>query len=172
MAVGEYVSVASQRDLLRRQIELEARELAEAPEEEAAELAELLMEKGLEPAQAKAATAEIMKNPKIALDTLVREELGLDPDDLGSPVAAAASSFVMFALGAGLPLLPLLVLTGQAAAFASAAVGGIILAAVGALLGFLAGTSALRSSARMLLLAMIATFITVAIGRLVGVSVS
>ncbi len=89
MAVGEYTSVASQRDLLTRQVELEKREIEEAPEEEAAELALIFKQKGLSTEQASRVAAEILKNPEQAADTLVREELGLDPNDLGSPWSAA-----------------------------------------------------------------------------------
>jgi VIT1/CCC1 family predicted Fe2+/Mn2+ transporter len=170
MAVGEYVSVVSQRDLLRRQIVLEARELAEAPEEEEAELAQLLRDKGLSDAQASKTAHQIMQNPESALDTLVREELGLDPADLGSPVRAALSSFGTFATGAALPLLPLLILQGRAAAYAAAALGAVVLGGVGAFLGFISGTSPVRSAARMVVLAAFAAGVTVLVGRLVGAS--
>ena len=172
MAVGEYVSVASQRDLLRRQIELEAREIAEAPEEEQAELAELLEQKGLDARQAATMAAEIMKDPKSALDTMVREELGLDPAALGSPIGAALASFATFAVGALLPLAPYYFLEGPRAALVSGVIGAVTLSTVGILLGFLSGTSPIRSSLRMLLLAALATGITVVIGRLVGASLT
>jgi vacuolar iron transporter family protein len=171
MAVGEYVSVASQRDLLRRQIALEARELAEAPEEEEAELAQLLRDKGLSPAQAEQTAHQIMQNPESALDTLVREELGLDPDDLGSPARVALSSFLTFAAGATVPLLPLVFLTGRAAAIGAAVLGAVVLGAVGGLLGFLSGTNPARAAARMIVLAALAAGVTVAVGRLVGHSI-
>ena len=168
MAVGEYVSVSTQRDVLGRQVELERRELIDAPDEEAEELAHLLEQKGLSREQAQAASAEIMKNPEAALDTLVREELGLDPDDLGSPVGAAVSSFAMFAIGAAIPLVPFTLLTGRSAVIASAALGGVVLAAVGGLLGFLSGASPLRSAVRMFGLAALAAAATTSIGRLIG----
>jgi VIT1/CCC1 family predicted Fe2+/Mn2+ transporter len=170
MAVGEYVSVASQRDMLRRQIVLEGRELAEAPEEEQEELAQLLREKGLSEEQAAQTAQQIMQNPDTALDTLVREELGLDPGDLGSPTRVALSSFLTFAVGAALPLVPLLFLSGRTAAVAAAAVGAVVLAGIGALLGFLSGTSPLRSAARMVALAALAAAVTVGVGRVVGAS--
>lgn len=171
MAVGEYVSVASQRDLLRRQITLEAREVAEAPEEEEAELAQLLGDKGLSAQQAGATARQIMQNPASAVDTLVREELGLDPEDLGSPIRAALSSFLTFAFGATLPLVPMLLLEGRLAAIGAAAVSGVVLAGVGALLGFLSGTSPWRSAARMVLLAALAAGVTVGVGKLVGTAI-
>jgi VIT1/CCC1 family predicted Fe2+/Mn2+ transporter len=170
MAVGEFVSMSSQRDLMKRQIALEARELDEAPEEEKEELTVLLRQKGLSEAQAAETAEQIMRDPESALDTLVREELGLDPGDLGSPTRAALSSFATFAVGAALPLLPLPFLTGPAAALAAAALGGVALGAVGALIGFLSGTSPLRSGLRMVALAAVAAGVTVGIGRLVGVT--
>ena len=112
MAVGEFTSVASQRDILARQVELERRELAEAPEEETAELALIFQQKGLSAEHAARTAAELLKNPEHALDTLVREELGLDPDDLGSPWGAAGSSFATFAVGAFIPVVPFFFLQG------------------------------------------------------------
>jgi VIT1/CCC1 family predicted Fe2+/Mn2+ transporter len=170
MAVGEYVSVASQRDILRRQIVLESRELAEAPEEEEAELAQLLRDKGLSDAQAGETARQIMLNPDSALDTMVREELGLDPDDLGSPARVALSSFLTFAAGAALPLLPLFFLSGRTAAVGAAVLGAVVLGGVGALLGFLSGTNPVRAAARMIVLAALAAGVTVGVGRLVGAS--
>ncbi len=168
MAVGEYTSVASQRDVLARQVEMERREVAEAPEEEAAELALILRQKGLSTEQASRTATEILKNPEQALDTLVREELGLDPDDLGSPVQAALSSFVMFAVGATVPVLPFVFLSGTVAVVLAAGLAGAVLALVGTVVGFLSGTSALRSAARMVGLAGVAAGITYAVGRLFG----
>jgi len=171
MAVGEYSSVASQRDLLARQVALEKREIEEAPEEEAAELALIFKQKGLSTEQASRTAAEILKHPDSALDTLVREELGLDPEDLGSPWGAAWSSFVMFAVGAIVPVVPFLLLRGQVAAAAAAALAGVVLASVGGLVGFLSGTSVIRSGARMLGLAALAAGVTYLVGRLFGATV-
>ena len=168
MAAGEYISVASQSDLLRRQIEQERRELAETPQEEAAELALIYQQKGLSPEQAMGTAQELMKNPEAALDTLVRERLGLDPSDLGSPVAAALSSFVTFAFGAAMPVLPFLFVTGQAAAGVAAAVALALLLGVGGTLGYLSGTGAVRSAARMAGLASLAAGVTYGLGRLFG----
>ena len=153
MAVGEYTSVASQRDLLARQVELERREVAEAPEEEAAELALIFKQKGLSTEEASRVAAGLLKNPAHAADTLVREELGLDPDDLGSPMGAAVSSFAMFAVGAFIPVVPFLLASGTPAVAASAALAAVVLAGVGGFVGFLSGTSVWRSGGRMLGLA-------------------
>jgi VIT1/CCC1 family predicted Fe2+/Mn2+ transporter len=171
MAAGEYTSVASQRDLLTRQVALEKREIEEAPEEEAAELALIFKQKGLSTEQASRTAGEILKHPDSALDTLVREELGLDPEDLGSPVGAALSSFVMFAVGAIVPVVPYLLLKGQAAAVVSASLAGVVLAAVGGLVGFLSGTGIFRSAARMVGLAALAAGVTYLVGRAFGAAV-
>ncbi len=172
MAVGEYTSVASQRDILARQVAMERREVEEAPEEEAAELALIFKQKGLSTEQASRTAAEILKNPEHALDTLVREELGLDPQDLGSPVQAAVSSFLMFAVGATVPVLPFLFLAGTSAVLLSAALAGLVLFGVGVLVGFLSGTSPLLSAGRMVGLAALAAAITYAVGRFFGATVT
>jgi VIT1/CCC1 family predicted Fe2+/Mn2+ transporter len=172
MATGEYTSVASQRDLLARQIALERREIEEAPEEEAAELALIFKQKGLSTEQASRTAAEILKNPEQALDTLVREELGLDPADLGSPWGAALSSFAMFAVGAVIPVIPFLFLRETAALAVAAAAAGVVLAAVGGLVGFLSGTAVWKSAGRMVGLAALAAGITWAVGRLFGASIT
>jgi VIT1/CCC1 family predicted Fe2+/Mn2+ transporter len=172
MAAGEYTSVASQRDLLARQIALERREIEEAPEEEAAELALIFKQKGLSTEQASRTAAEILKNPEQALDTLVREELGLDPADLGSPGGAAVSSFAMFAVGAVVPVVPFLFLRGTAAGVVAAAAAGTVLAVVGALVGFLSGTPMWKSAGRMVGLGALAAGVTWAVGRIFGATVT
>ncbi|HEX9243559.1 MAG TPA: VIT1/CCC1 family protein [Anaeromyxobacter sp.] len=171
MAAGEYTSVASQRDLLTRQVELEKREIAEAPEEEAAELALIFKQKGLSTEQASRTAAELLKNPESAADSLVREELGLDPGALGSPRAAALSSFAMFAVGAVIPIVPFLLATGNVAVAAATALAFLVLAGVGGLVGFLSGTSLWLSAGRMVGLAALAAGVTYAIGRLFGATV-
>ncbi len=172
MAAGEYTSVASQRDLLARQVALEKREIAEAPEEEAAELALIFKQKGLSTEQASRTAAEILKNPESAADTLVREELGLDPGDLGSPMGAAVSSFVMFSAGALVPILPFLATTGTPAVVVAGALAFAVLAGVGGLVGFLSGTNVFTSALRMSGLAALAAGVTYAVGRLFGAAVS
>jgi VIT1/CCC1 family predicted Fe2+/Mn2+ transporter len=106
MAAGEYVSVASQTDLFRRELALEARELQENPLEEQRELELIYRAKGLDAATARETAQRIMSDPQTALDTLAREELGLDPDDLGDPKRVAVSSFGAFAVGAIVPVIP------------------------------------------------------------------
>jgi len=169
MAVGEYVSVASQRDLLKRPIDLERRELAEAPLEEASEIELIFRRKGLSPEQAERTTGELLKNPEAALDTLVREELGLDPDELGSPLGAAASSF---AVGAALPLAPFFIASGETAVAMAAGLTAAVLGLVGGMLGFVSGTSPIRAGLRMVLLAAAAAGVTFGLGRLVGANLA
>jgi VIT1/CCC1 family predicted Fe2+/Mn2+ transporter/rubrerythrin len=172
MAAGEYTSVASQRDLLARQVAMERREIDEAPEEEAAELALIFKQKGLSTEQASRTAAELLKNPESAADTLVREELGLDPNELGSPMGAALSSFAMFSVGAFLPLAPFLATSGTLAVSISAALAFAVLAGVGGLVGFLSGTSIWKSAFRMAGLAAVAAGVTYAVGRIFGATVS
>src|SRR5512137_152247 len=172
MAAGEYTSVASQRDLLARQVALEKREIEEAPEEEAAELALIFKQKGLSTEQASRVAAELLKNPESAIDTLVREELGLDPGDLGSPMGAAVSSFAMFAVGAFVPLIPFLLTSGTPAVVAASALGFLVLAGVGGFVGFLSGTGIWRSAGRMVGLGLLAAGVTYGVGRLFGAAVT
>ena len=135
MAAGEYVSVRSQRDMYEYQIALEREELAEYPEEEAEELALIYEARGMDLEQARIFARSLLGNPDHALDVLAREELGLNPDDLGSPLGAASSSFLAFALGAVLPLLPFLIgLPAHSVMGWTIGVTAIALAAVGMLI--------------------------------------
>jgi len=172
MGAGEYVSMKVQRELFERLIHLEAHELATEPEEEFQELAKIYESKGLPPDLAGQVTTAIHRDPELALETHAREELGLDPDQLGSPWAAAGSSFIMFAIGAILPLLPFLFGSGAAAVFASIAVSAVALFTVGAVLTRFTGRSPLLSGARMLAIGAAAAGITFAIGSLFHVSTS
>ncbi len=172
MAAGEYTSVASQRDLLSRQIALERREVEESPEEEAAELALIFKQKGLSTEQATRTAAELLKNPESAIDTLVREELGLDPGDLGSPMGAALSSFGMFSVGALVPILPFLATSGTPAVAIASSLAFALLAGVGGLVGFLSGTGTWKSAARMAGLAALAAGVTYGVGRIFGAAIS
>ncbi len=175
MAAGEYVSVASQRDLFRREIELEASELREKPEEEQKELELIYRAKGLDRASAAAVAAKIMSDPDTALDTLAREELGLDPDELGSPVRVAVSSFVAFAIGASVVVIPYLFFLGDDASTTTPAIIAVTLAVlamviVGGLVGRLSGRGVVFSAARQLLWGAGAAVVTFVVGRLVGIS--
>ncbi len=172
MAAGEYVSMQSQRELFERQIQLERDELEENPEEERRELALIYEAKGVPRQDADRLAQTLMRDKDVALDTLVREELGLDPDELGSPWKAASSSFVSFAVGALIPVLPYLLLAGVAAFVTSAALSGAALFVVGAAVSLLTGRGLLFSGARMLLIGGAAAAITYLVGYLIGVSVA
>ena len=121
MAAGEYVSMASQREMYEREISLEAQELDEKPKEKRDELVRLYQAKGLEPADAARVANRIMADRQVALDTLAHEGLGLDPTELGSPLSAAVSSKLTFVAGALVVILPYLVGGGTAALLAAIA---------------------------------------------------
>jgi VIT1/CCC1 family predicted Fe2+/Mn2+ transporter len=171
MAAGEYVSVRSQRELFEYQIGLERDELDEYPEAEAQELALIYAAKGLPVKEAKRLADRLVADPEHALDTLAREELGLNPEELGSPWGASISSFLSFAAGALLPLSPFLLAAGPQALPFSIGVTAVALFGVGALLSLFTGRNALHSGARMLLLGGLAGAVTYAIGRLAGVAI-
>ena len=171
MAAGEYVSMRSQTEVLERQIELERAELEAMPEEEEKEIAAIYRGRGFAEAEAAAIAKQLMADPKIALETLVREELGLDPEELGSPWGASIGSFLAFAIGAFVPLLPFILLTGGTALAVSIGLTSLALFAVGASVSLLTGRSALYSGARQLLIGIAAAGITYLIGSLIGVNV-
>ena len=170
MAAGEWVSVRSQREMFEYQIGLERAELARYPAEEAQELALVYEARGLPKEQAAALAASTVANPEEALDTLAREELGLNPDELGSPWGAAASSFLSFAVGALIPLAPFLILSGTAALQASLGFAAVALFSVGAVISLFTGRRAVRSGLRMLAIGAGAGALTYAIGSLLGVT--
>jgi VIT1/CCC1 family predicted Fe2+/Mn2+ transporter len=171
MAAGEYVSVSSQRELYEQQIAVERQELEMAPEEEKEELSLIYQAKGIPVEQAEELADQILASPEGAIDTLAREELGLDPSALGSPWAAAVSSFISFAVGAVLPVLPYLLMSGNAAFFTSALVCGLALFIVGALISIFTGRNLLFSGFRMVMIGAVAAGFTYIIGTLLGVQV-
>ena len=167
MGAGEYVSMRVQRELLQRLLHLEAHELGSNPTAERSELADIYRRKGLSIELSDRVAGELMKDPKVALDTHAREELGIDPDDgLGSPWGAAISSFLMFSLGALLPLLPFFFTGGLGAETVSAIIAAISITTVGALTSLLTGRSAVYSGARMLAIGTAAVLVTYGIGSL------
>ena len=172
MAAGEYISMQSQRELFERQIALERAELAAMPEEEEAEMASIYRAKGFTESEAASIAKRLFENPERALDTLVREELGLDPDELGSPIGAASGSFFAFAFGAAVPVVPYLVTSGAPAFIASLALSLVALFGVGAGVSLLTGRSVVFSGARQVLIGAAAAGVTFVVGSLVGVSVA
>jgi VIT1/CCC1 family predicted Fe2+/Mn2+ transporter len=172
MAAGEYISMQSQRELFEHQISLERAELEAMPEEEEAELAASYRAKGFSPEEAARIAHRIFQDPEAALDLLVREELGLDPDELGSAWGAAFGSFVAFALGAVVPVVPYLVTSGTPALVASLGLSLVALFGVGAAVSLLTGRGVLFSGARQLAIGLGAAAVTYVIGSAIGVSVA
>jgi VIT1/CCC1 family predicted Fe2+/Mn2+ transporter len=171
MALGEWLSVQSSRELYERQIDVEAREIEERPDEEAEELSLIYQAKGLAREEAEQLAARLLGDKDTALDTLAREELGIDPEELGgSAWQAAATSFALFILGAIIPVLPFLLTSGTAAVLASLAVSSVGLFAIGAAITLLTGRSVLSSGLRQLLFGLVAAALTYGVGRLLGVS--
>lgn len=170
MAAGEYVSVRSQREMYEYQIGLEKEELDRYPEEEAEELALIYQARGLSREEAASLAKSLIADPEKALATLAREELGLNPEDLGSPWGAALFSFFSFAAGASIPLLPFVFASGTTSLIVAVALTGIMLFAVGATLSLFTGRSAGYSGLRMLLIGAAAGAFTYLIGTLLGVT--
>jgi len=170
MAAGEYISMQSQRELFERQIALERAEMEAMPEEEEAELAASYRSKGFTHDEAARIAHKIFRDPDTALDVLVREELGLDPDQLGSPWGAALGSFVAFGIGAVIPVLPYLFGGGQAVLFVSLGLSLVALFAVGAAVSLLTGRGLIFSGFRQLGIGLAAALVTYAIGSIIGVA--
>ena len=169
MAAGEYVSVRSQREMYEYQIALERAEIAEYPDEEAEELALIYAARGMPLAQAREVSQTLLARPEHALDVLAREELGLNPEMLGSPWGAAAASFLAFAFGAAVPLLPFLAGgTGGGAVATAAALTAATLFAVGLAISLFTGRHALRGALRMVLIGSTAGLTTYLLGRALG----
>lgn len=172
MASGEFVSVLSQRELFEHQIAQEREELARYPEAEAEELALIYAARGVPLEDARRMTTAMLADPEAALKTLAREELGLNPDDLGSPWVAAGSSFAAFAVGAVAPLVPLLFASGPQVVFVSAGVSAVCLTLLGGVLSLFSGRSAWMGGLRMLAIGIAAAGATYGIGRLMGVALA
>ncbi len=172
MAMGEWISVQSARELFGRQIAIERDELAEVPDEEAEELALIYQAKGMTQAQARELATRQMANREGALDTLAREELGIDPEELGGSASqAAATSFVLFAIGAIIPVLPFFFGGGTVAVVVSAMLAALALFGIGAAITLLTGRSVWRSGARQVLIGGAAAALTYGVGRLIGAAV-
>lgn len=172
MALGEWLSVQSSRELFHHQIQVETEEIAQNPEEEAEELALIYEARGLNPEQARLLAGQILENQETAIQTLAREELGIDPNELGgSAWEAALTSFVLFAAGAIVPVLPFIFISGMQAVAASIALSTLALFALGAVITLFTGRTVLFSGMRMVLFGLIAAAVTFGIGRLIGVSI-
>jgi vacuolar iron transporter family protein len=172
MAIGEWISVQSARELYQRQVRTEAAEIRSVPDEEQEELALIYEAKGLPQQEAQQVAERLMADEQAALDAMVREELGLDPGELGgSPYSAGASSFVLFSIGAVVPLIPFFFLSGNAAEIAAIACAAVGLFAIGALITLLTGRSVLFSGMRQLVFGLLAAGVTFGLGRLIGTAI-
>ena len=172
MAAGEYVSMRAQRELFEQQIAMEKQELEMSPKEEEEELSLIYQAKGIPEADARLMARRIVENPRTAIDTLAREELGLDPSQLGSPWGAAGSSFVAFIVGAIVPVLPYLFAAGGTAWMMSGLLSCLALFSVGALISIFTARGPLVSGLRMLAIGLLASATTYGVGWLLGVSVA
>ena len=173
MALGEWLSVTNARELARTQIAREKEELEQTPDAERKELALIFQAKGLPREDARRAAAEVMRDKAKALDTLAREELGIDPGEMGgNPWSAAGFSFVLFALGAAFPVLPFFFAGGNLGLAWSLAVSAAALAAIGVATSLFSGRTPLYSAARQVLIGAAAAAITYGTGALIGVSLA
>lgn len=166
MAAGEYISMRVQRDVFEAALNMERQELIEEPDAERREIEVILRAQGVPAEDAARIAPRVMEDHELALDLMARQELGLDPDELGSPVGAAVSSFASFAVGALIPLLPFLLLSFGTALIASVVLSGLLLFVVGALSARLSGRPLLFGGGRMLLIGAAAAAVTYSVGTL------
>ncbi len=172
MALGEWLSVQSSRELYGHQMDIEKSELEMAPEEEKEELALIYQAKGVAPDEAARLADRLLSDPAHALDTLAREELGIDPEELGgSAWEAAATSFMLFAAGAIIPVLPYFFTGGMTAVLWSSACSAVGLFGIGAAITLVTGRPVLWSGIRQVLFGLAAAAVTFGIGRLIGVQI-
>jgi VIT1/CCC1 family predicted Fe2+/Mn2+ transporter len=171
MALGEWLSVQSSRELYSHQIEVESAEIEQHPEEEIEELGLIYEARGLPREQARTLAQSIVSNTSSAVETLAREELGIDPGELGgSAWEAALTSFILFAVGAIIPVSPCMFLTGMMAVYVSIAFSVVALFLLGAVITLFTGKPVLFSGMRMVIFGLLAAAVTFGIGRLIGVS--
>jgi len=168
MAAGEYLSMRAQRELMERELEVERRALSDNPRAEAAELRSMYVRRGIEPSVAQDMANEVMQDPDLALETHAREEMGITDQSLGSPWQAAAASFVTFAIGAFIPLLPWLLTSGTLAVVLSVVLSGLAALAVGAVLATFTERSMIASALRQLAVTAVAAAVTFGVGRAIG----
>lgn len=172
MAAGEYGSMKAQTELLERELEMERIEIDRRPEGERRELAGIYRSRGVDADTADELATQMMSDPELALETHAREELGIDPAELGSPVQAAVSSFLAFVVGALIPLLPWFVSQGTGATLASMALTMASALGVGVALAVFTGRAWPRSALRQLVITVVPAAITFGIGNAVGISVT
>jgi VIT1/CCC1 family predicted Fe2+/Mn2+ transporter len=170
MAAGEYVSMKVQREVFEGMIDLERQEIVEDPEHEQHEVEVILRAQGVPPEDAIRIAERVMEDPELTLDLMARQELGLDPDQLGSPMGAASSSFAAFGVGAVIPLVPFLLFGNSLAIAVSVIVSGLCLFMVGGFAARLSERPALFGAVRMLLIGALAAAVTYGIGKAFGVT--
>jgi VIT1/CCC1 family predicted Fe2+/Mn2+ transporter len=170
MAAGEYNSMRVQSELLERELEMERRELHRNPHVETVELALIYQSRGMDPDRARELAEATMQDPDQALQAHAREELGIDPDDLGSPLQAAVSSFVAFSVGALIPLLPWIVGSGTAATVSSLVLALVAAAIVGTIVSRFTERHRGATIARQIAFTALPAAVTYAIGSIVGVT--
>lgn len=170
MAAGEYNSMRVQAELLQRELDIERRELQRNPHVETVELALIYQSKGMTADRARELAETMMQDEERALEAHAREELGIDPGELGSPAHAAVSSFGAFSVGALAPLVPWFVTEGAAALVASLVVAVVAAVVVGLATSRFTGRSPFRTAGRQVLFTLVPAAITYAIGSAVGVS--
>jgi len=171
MAAGEYISVRSQREVFEYQIAIEKQELEEYPEEEIEELSLIYQARNVPKTEADKLAKLMLNNPETGLNTLVREELGLNPEDLVSPYGAMISSFISFAIGAIVPLLPFLLGNYSWNLLISMVITAITLSIIGAILSLFTNRNPILLGLRMLSVGMVAGTLTFFIGKLIGITV-
>jgi len=172
MAAGELVSVRAQQEMVQKEVEVERQELAAEPEAELRELIGMYRAQGLSAEDAGTVARILSANPKIALATHARLELGINPDAPGAAGRAAIFSFLAFSVGALLPLFPWFFIEGRSAVIASVVIGGLAALALGAMIGYFTGRSVVRTALRQLAVAAVAAAVTYGVGSLLGVSTS
>jgi VIT1/CCC1 family predicted Fe2+/Mn2+ transporter len=172
MAAGEYLSMTAQRELMERELEVERRALERHPKGEEAELRGMYVRRGIDPGVAEEMANQVMQDPDLALETHAREEMGISMERLGSPWQAAAASFITFAIGAFIPLLPWLIGSGTAAIVASIVLGALASLVVGAVLARFTERSVVASALRQLAVTVVAAGVTFGVGKAIGSGVS
>ena len=170
MAAGEYGSVRAQAELFARELKVEAAAINANPDTERRELAGIYRARGLRPELADEIAAQLMREPDQALESHARDELGIHPDQLGSPFAAAVSSLGSFGVGAAVPLLPWYFTRGMTAILASVSLGGVAALAVGAGVGIATARSPVWSALRQLTITTLAAGVVFLVGRIIGVT--
>lgn len=168
MATGEYISVQSQKELYEYEIEVERKALEADPEEEQMELTAIFMKRGIEKEVAERLAQDLMRDPELALRTHTREELGIDPDSLAKPLVAAYSSFLLFSVGALIPLLPWLFTTHGSPVVVSLVLSGVASATVGGAVGWFTHRGVVFSAIRSLSITAVAAAVTYLVGHFVG----